>query len=77
MQIMALSFAHDIRPLFRTKDIECMRDFGFDLGKLSDVRMRSADIYARLSGKSMPEDGPWSDDKIRLFKEWMEEGMPD
>jgi hypothetical protein len=74
---MALSYTRDIRPLFRSRDISCMQDFGFDLGKLSDVRMRSADIYARLAAKSMPEDGPWPDDKIALFKQWMDEGMPE
>lgn len=56
---MALSFATDIRPLFRQGDIDCMKDFGFDLSKLADVRMNAANIYERLADKSMPEDGPW------------------
>lgn len=72
---MALSFANDIRPLFRKGDIECMKDYGFDLSKLGDVRMNSAMIYKRLADKSMPEDGPWSDDNIKKFKMWMDDGM--
>lgn len=72
---MALSFATDIRPLFRKGDIECMKDYGFDLSKLGDVRRNAANIYGRLSNKSMPEDGPWPDEKIAAFKQWMDEGM--
>lgn len=74
---MALSFAQDIRPLIRDKDIECMQDYGFDLSKLGDVRAHSADIYERLSEKSMPEDGPWSDANIAKFKQWLDDGMPE
>lgn len=72
---MALSFAQDIRPLFRDDDIECMQDFGFDLGILGDVRMRASQIYDRLQDKSMPEDGPWPDENIAKFKQWMDDGM--
>ncbi len=74
---MALSFQKDIRPLFRESDIECMQDYGFDLSKLGDVRMNAANIYDRLSDKSMPADGPWSDENIEKFREWMDEGMAD
>ncbi len=72
---MALSFANDIRPLIRKGDIACMKDYGFDLSILGDVRRNAAHIYQRLSDKSMPEDGPWSDEKIAIFKQWMDEGM--
>lgn len=72
---MALSFANDIRPLFRPRDINCMTDFGFELSKLSDVRMNAGMIYERLADKSMPTDKPWSDETIALFKQWMDEGM--
>jgi hypothetical protein len=72
---MALSFAQDIRPLIRQGDIDCMLDFGFDLSKLSDVRMNASRIYARLADKSMPEDGAWSAENIAKFKQWMDEGM--
>lgn len=68
---MALSFAQDIRPLFREKDIECMRDYEFDLSNLRDVRMNAAHIYERLHDKSMPQDGPWSDEDVAKFKRWI------
>lgn len=72
---MALSFGADIRPLFRPGDIDCMKDFGFDLSQLADVRMHAANIYERLADKSMPEGGPWSDADIAKFKQWTDEGM--
>ena len=75
---MALSFAKDIRPMIRNTDIECMKDNGpFDLSKIGDVRAHSKRIYERLSKKEMPEDGPWTDDKIARFKQWMDDGMAD
>ncbi len=72
---MALSYAQDIRPLFRNKDIACMTPYGFDLSQLGDVRMNSALIYERLAEKTMPQDGAWSDENIKKFKQWMDEGM--
>lgn len=75
---MALSFGADIRPLFRQKDIDCMKDFGgFDLGRAGDVRANAASIYRRLAAKDMPDDGAWSDENIAKFKQWMDEGMAD
>lgn len=72
---MAVTYTNDIRPLIRKDDIECMKDYGFDLSKVGDVRMNAAHIYKRLSDKSMPEDGPWSDENIKKFKQWMDDGM--
>jgi len=70
-----LSFAADIRPLFRDKDIEAMKAMGIDLSSYEDVRKRVRDIYARLSAREMPCDEPWSDRHTRKLKEWMEGGM--
>lgn len=72
---MALSFERDIRPMFRPRDITCMLPFGFDMSKLGDARMHSAEIYERVADKSMPTDGPWSDADIAKFKQWIDEGM--
>ena len=71
----AFSFATDIRPLFRDKDINAMKAFGIDLSSYEDVKRRAQDIYARLSAKRMPCDGPWSDDHMQKLKEWMQTGM--
>ncbi len=70
-----LSFATDIRPLFRDKDIKAMKAIGIDLSSYEDVKKRAQHIYARLSAKGMPCDGPWSDNDVRKFKEWVDSGM--
>ena len=71
----AFSFATDIRPLFRDKDINAMKAIGIDLSSYEDVKKRARDIYGRLSAKKMPCDGPWSENNVQKFKEWMEGGM--
>ncbi len=73
---MPLSFAKDIRPLFRKTDIESMIDFGnFDLSKFEDVKEHSNDIYHRLKEGDMPCDMAWPEANVTKFKEWMDGGM--
>jgi hypothetical protein len=73
---MALSFADDIRPMFRdSPDVDGMKEYGLDLSSYEDVRKQAAAIYARLEDGSMPCDGPWPKEQIELFKQWMDEGM--
>jgi len=67
------SFARDIRPLFRDKDVEEM-SFAFDLSKYDDVKTNASSIYDRLRDGSMPCDEAWSDDQISLFERWIQEG---
>ena len=69
------SFAQDIRPLFRDSDIQRM-SFAFDLSKYEDVKDNAAAISERLSDGSMPCDGPWPEDRVSLFRQWMSEGYP-
>jgi succinate dehydrogenase/fumarate reductase cytochrome b subunit len=71
----ALSFATDIRPLFRDKDVRAMKPNGIDLSSYEDVKKRAQDIYARLSAREMPCDGPWSESLVQKLKEWMQSGM--
>ena len=72
-----MSFAQDIRPMFREEDIQEMKDIAdFDLSKYEDVRLHAADIYDRVADGSMPSDGGWSDGQIARYKQWMDEGMP-
>ena len=72
----SLSFAQDIRPLFRETDVEEMMDVaGFDLSRYEDVRDRAQDIYDRLDEGSMPCDGAWPADQVARFKQWMHDGM--
>ena len=73
---MALSFAKDIRPLFRdSPDVDSMKDYGLDLSSFTDVKAQAEEIYTRILDGSMPCDEPWPKDRIALFKQWMEEGM--
>ncbi|MGA2959397.1 MAG: hypothetical protein ABSF48_27225 [Thermodesulfobacteriota bacterium] len=70
-----LKFSADIRPLFRTFDVDCMKPNGIDFSSYAEVKKHARDIYGRLSTKEMPCDGGWSDANIQKFKEWMEGGM--
>ena len=67
----AISFAADIKPLFR----EAMMGF-FDLWNHADVVENAAAIAERLRYGSMPCDGDWPDDQLDLFERWVETGMP-
>ncbi len=70
-----LSFATDIQPLIRDKDIRAMKAFGVDLSSYEGVKKRAQHIYARLSAKEMPCDGPWNENNVQKLKEWIEGGM--
>ncbi|HEY3039564.1 MAG TPA: hypothetical protein VGJ66_12575 [Pyrinomonadaceae bacterium] len=71
-----LSFAADIRPLFRDDpDVETMKGFGLDLASYAEVKEKAKEIYATFEDGSMPCDEPWSKEDLALFKRWMDEGM--
>ncbi len=73
---MALSFAKDIRPLFRdTPDVDSMKEYGLDLSSYTEVKDQAENIYLRLLDGSMPCDSSWSQERLALFKRWMDEGM--
>jgi hypothetical protein len=72
----ALTYSHDIRPLFRDIDIACMHR----RGKLLDdpawmcTPANAQEVYDALLAQRMPPDGPWPPDKLALFKQWMDDG---
>jgi hypothetical protein len=68
-----LSFATDIRPLFRDGDIRSMQ-FAFDLASYEDVRENAEAIYAVLAAGQMPCDGAWADEDVRRFRSWLDTG---
>jgi hypothetical protein len=73
---MALSFAANIRPLFRdSEDVEVMKNFGLDLSSYEDVKAQAENIYNRLDDGTMPCDGGWPKEQIARFKQWMDEGL--
>ena len=54
-----LSFAHDIRAMFRDKDIQEMMDIAnFDLSNYADVRSHAADVLSGLPMALYLEMGP-------------------
>ena len=67
------SFEHDIRPLFRSKDIESMSGV-FDPSSYQNVRSNADKIYEKLSNGSMPCDGAWPADRVQLFQSWINAG---
>lgn len=72
----ALSFANDIQPLFRQRDISAMRMVaGLDLHDYADVQAHAEAIYSRLSDGSMPCDGAWPQADIARFRAWIDSGM--
>jgi hypothetical protein len=70
-----MTFAQDIRPLFRDHDVEEM-SWAFDLSSYDDVREHADAIYHRLSEGTMPCDAPWSEEHIQQFRQWMDAGTP-
>ncbi|MBF5030006.1 MULTISPECIES: hypothetical protein [unclassified Micromonospora] len=69
-----LSFARDIRPLFREMDVAEMT-FLLDLTSLDDVRDYAESILERVADGSMPCDAPWEAEKVELFRNWIAQGM--
>lgn len=71
---MPLSFARDIRPLFRPADVDAM-SFVFDLASYEDVRLYAEDIHDRLAEGSMPCDGSWQPERVARFRAWIDAGF--
>ena len=78
--VASVSFARDIRPLFRPEDIQHMNPMGIlldDFKYMSDSG-NAQRVYDSLTGETqpqMPVNGPyWSKDKLDLFENWMKGG---
>ena len=73
---MALSFAKDIRPLFRDDpDVEMMKAYDLDLSSYADVKAHVDAIYRTVEDGSMPCEDPWPEEQVAKFKQWMDDGM--
>jgi hypothetical protein len=70
-----VSFERDIKSLFREKDRQSM-DFAFDLWDYDDVQDNAQGILTRLTAGDMPCDGAWPEERVALFRGWVEAGMP-
>jgi hypothetical protein len=69
-----ISFATQVRPLFRDKDRESMSK-AFDLWSYDDVRTHADKILDRLAAGSMPCDGAWPAERVEIFRRWVQTGM--
>jgi hypothetical protein len=74
-QIVSASFEIDIKNLFREGDRGAMR-FAFDLWSHDDVSQYADAILDRLERGTMPCDGAWPEEKVNLFRRWIESGKP-
>ena len=70
------SFATDIRPLFRDKDVQNMKST-FDLSSYDDVKQHADGILETVENGSMPCDLEWTPEQIATFSGWMHEGFPE
>jgi hypothetical protein len=70
-----ISFARDIRPLFRERDRRSM-SFAFDLWSHDDVAQNTDAILGRLRDGTMPCDGAWPEGQIAAFQDWVKAGTP-
>jgi hypothetical protein len=70
-----ISYAQDIKPLFREGDRESMSSV-FDLWSYDDVVQNSDAILGRLRDGTMPCDGAWPEEQVDLFQRWVDAGMP-
>jgi hypothetical protein len=68
-----LSFARDIRPLFREKNRNSMLK-AFDLWAHNDVVAHQDPISSQLTNGTMPCDGAWPSDRVAVFQRWIAEG---
>jgi len=76
---MAVSFANDIKPLFREIDVKHMKVHGIPLDEyayMSDPANANS-VLQTVEGNppSMPPGGPyWTAEQVALYKKWMAEG---
>jgi hypothetical protein len=69
-----LKYANDIRPMFRSTDVDAMKPRGLDLSSYTEVSASAEKILRRLQAGSMPCDGPWEQTAIDKFKQWITDG---
>ena len=74
-------WTNGISQLFSPMDIDHMKSqpkFKVNLGDYNEVKRHANDILDSVSSKSMPllPEGPWTEARIKLFKEWVDNGFP-
>jgi len=70
-----LSYARDIRPLFRDSDIDSMIEArGLDLSNYNQVSAKASGILNRLAAGDMPCDAAWPEKDVETFRQWIKDG---
>jgi hypothetical protein len=70
-----ISFASDIRHLFRDFDVTAMiRARRLDLSNYDEVSAHAEDVLERLEAGDMPCDGAWAQKDIEAFRKWISDG---
>ena len=75
---MAVSYAADIRPLFRDGDIECMKPAGVHLDDAAwmSVQENAQKVLHAVTSGAMPPDAPWPKERVALLRPWINAGFP-
>jgi hypothetical protein len=77
---VAVSFAHDIRPLFTDMDVAHMRHAGVLLDDFDYMRdpAHAQKVLDTVSSGAMPPgdsgEPSWTPEAVRLFRDWMTGG---
>jgi hypothetical protein len=70
-----ISYASDIRPLFRDFDIDSMiKARKLDLSNFKQVSAAADGILKVLEAGAMPCDGAWPEKDIETFRQWIKDG---
>ena len=70
-----ISFARDIRPLFRDSDIQSMiQARRLDLSNYDQVNAKADLILSKLEDGDMPCDGAWPEKDVETFRRWINDG---
>ena len=69
-----ISFEAGIQPLFSDRDQEAML-VSFDLWDAEAVREHATGILEQVDSGRMPCYGAWPEDRVALFRSWIDGGM--
>ena len=69
------SFATDVRPLFRDKDVQSMKSM-FDLTRYQDVKNNADGILETVTNGKMPCYQTWSAEQIATLRAWSAKAFP-
>ncbi|MER8929193.1 hypothetical protein [Mesorhizobium sp. M0767] len=74
--VKTVGFAHDILPLFRPIDVNCMRARRVFLADIAWMAQpaNASKVLAKLSAGEMPPGAAWPPDRVNLFSDWIDGG---